>query len=230
MSVNEKMTAIANALRRFNTEGLWQKELSLDEMPVAVEDVYESGRTIGELDGEAHGRQAQYDEFWDVYQNYGNGISPDNAFSTSRWKDTNYNPKYDLKFTSTNLTNTFYDSWITDTKKPIHVEGCILNNTFRYSHIVTIPLLIVDENTTNSGGFSAFTTLKNITITGTIANNFNFSTCLNLTNASVDSIIGALKQLAEGDEARTLTLHTTVKANMTDAQIATIQEKGWTLA
>lgn len=181
--------------------------------------------------GEAEGRQAQYDEFWDAYQNYGNGIDPSYAFSSSRWTDANYNPKYDLKFTSTNLTNTFWNSKITDTKKPIHAEGCILNNTFRYAAIITIPLLIVDENTTNTGGFSAFTTLKNITITGTIANNFNFSTCLNLTNASVDSILTHLKDfVAEGStETRVLTLHSTTLGMLSEETIAEYKEKGWSI-
>ena len=46
MSLKEKLTAIADALRRFNTGALWQKKMNLDEMVIAVEDVYLSGETL----------------------------------------------------------------------------------------------------------------------------------------------------------------------------------------
>ena len=175
------------------------------------------------------GKKSQYDEFWDNYQNYDEGITPNYAFAYTCWNDKNYNPKYPIKFNSTNLTNVFYSSSITDTKVPIHMEGCQTNNTFRYAKLVTIRELVVDEITTyNTANFPS--SLVNIKITGTIGGNIDFGSCSTLTLVSVDSIIVALKTLAEGDGARTLTLHSTVKANMTDTQMAVIQEKGWTLA
>ena len=96
----------------------------------------------------------------------------------------------------------------------------------------TIDEIKIREDGSNSWGsaFASCKALENIKITGVIGNVISFADSPNLTSASVDSIIGALKRLTEGESAKTLTLHATVKANMTDTQKAIIQEKGWSLA
>lgn len=43
------------------------------------------------------GKQAEYDEFWDVVQNKGNAINYEYAFCGVSWKIDNFKPKYDLK-------------------------------------------------------------------------------------------------------------------------------------
>lgn len=213
-TVKEKMTAIADAIRD-KTGGT--EPLTLDDMATDIPKVFDAGK------------QVQYDEFWDNYQNYGEGITPNYTFAYLRWTDANYNPKYPIKFTSTELTNTFYSTAITDTKVPIHIEGCNTNNTFRGAKIVTIRELIVDESTTY--GYAGFpSSLENIKITGTIGDDIDFGSCTKLTQGSLISIMNALKDYSALGTTCTLTLGATNLAKLTDEEKALATQKGWTLA
>ena len=238
-TINYKPSEMANGVRDSFATGHHQghnegyEKGFVDGKEVGWDDGYGAGYTNGEaqglIDGNAQGRQEAHDEFWDVFQNNGEGVHPYYAFAYSKWNDINYNPQYPIKFTSKSLTNTFYSARITDTKVPIHIEGCTTANTFSWSSIITIKELIVDETTTfNNAGFP--TSLTSITISGVIGNNISFADCSKLTPLSVDSIVDALKKLENDESAKTLTLHATVKGSMTDEQIAAIAEKGWTLA
>lgn len=71
--------------------------------------------------------------------------------------------------------------------------------------------------------------LENLTIEGEIGTNFTLVNSSKLTTESVNSVINALVDLT-GATAQTLTLHATVKANLTETQIASITSKNWTLA
>lgn len=81
MSVNEKMTAIADAIRD-KTGGT--EPLSLDAMANGVSDVFEAGK------------KSEYDAFWDEYQNYGNRTDYWNAFSGA-WGKNTFKPKYNIQ-------------------------------------------------------------------------------------------------------------------------------------
>lgn len=65
-------------------------------------------------------------------------------------------------------------------------------------------------------------------ISGVIGNSVSFSTCPKLTSATVDNIVGALKQFEPGANAKTLTLHKDL--TVSDEQKARITQKGWSLA
>lgn len=105
-----------------------------------------------------------------------------------------------------------------------------LNGTFGYGKIKTIDKIIVHEGIKfETSTFQNQSTLENVTFEGTIGTSLYMQHCSNLTQASVDSIITALKDLT-GQTAQTLTFHATVKGNLTDTQIATITSKNWTLA
>lgn len=70
--------------------------------------------------------------------------------------------------------------------------------------------------------------LKKITFKAeTIHYSISFIHCGNLSDESIQSIIDGLAQV---ETAQTITFHANVKAKMTEEQIATINEKGWTLA
>jgi len=70
--------------------------------------------------------------------------------------------------------------------------------------------------------------LKEITFkAGTVHYSISFINCSKLSNDSIQSIIDGLAQV---ETAQTITFHATVKAKLTEEQIATINEKGWTLA
>lgn len=94
-TVNGKMTAIADNIRS-KTGGT--ESLTLDDMASGVNEVYEAGK------------KAEYDEFWDSYQDYGKRRYYKNAFSGSGWNEHTFRPKYDI--IDTVGQNTFQESLI----------------------------------------------------------------------------------------------------------------------
>lgn len=70
--------------------------------------------------------------------------------------------------------------------------------------------------------------LKKITFKAeTIHYSISFIHCGSLSDESIQSIIDGLAQV---ETAQTITFHENIKAKLTEEQIATINEKGWTLA
>ncbi|MBR5538435.1 MAG: hypothetical protein IKU61_00900 [Clostridia bacterium] len=214
MSVNEKMTAIADAIRE-KTGGT--DALTLDGMAEAVQNVYDKGK------------QAEQDAFWDVFQNKGGEANYRYAFCYSRFDDTTYNPKYDIKCTNVTTSGEFmfYSSPITDTKVGIYAPPSNISSAFKSSDLVTIRLLHMHDTTTSSGAFADCTKLKNITISGTIGKAISFQDCNKLTHESLMSII---EHLGTVTSALTCALGTTNLAKLTDAEKAIATQKGWTLA
>jgi hypothetical protein len=81
-----------------------------------------------------------------------------------------------------------------------------------------------------TNAFGSCSALKNITFSlNAICASISFKDSPLLTDASIQSIIGGLKDLT-GATTQTLTFHADVKAKLTDTQIATITNKNWTLA
>ncbi len=105
-TVNEKMTAIADAIR--DKTGKTDK-LTLDDMATDIEAVYsrgaidgyhsgqQAGYNEGETVGVEIGKKSQYDEFWDALQYSGNRRDYIGVFSGRGWNDENFKPKYDIK-------------------------------------------------------------------------------------------------------------------------------------
>lgn len=85
------MTATADAIRAKtgSTDPIpWDKETGMaDSVPA----VYEAG----EAAGVEAGRKAEYDAFWDVFQQEGKRTSYESAFANG-WNDETFRPKYDL--------------------------------------------------------------------------------------------------------------------------------------
>lgn len=239
MSVNEKMTAIADAIREKTGK---TDKLNLDAMALGVHEAYESGQ------------KAEYDRFWDAFQANGTRTDYQHAFR-SGWTNDIFNPKYPLR--PTNATSMFAATTIT---KHIDVDtsactefvnmfsgangptsiGTIdtrsattLNQTFAYmGGLKTIEKLILKDD--GSQTFSEFCfgwdgALANIVIEGTIGNTLSFKGCYALSKASATSIINALSSSTSG---KTLSLQSTVKARFTsaewDALVAT--KPNWTIS
>lgn len=158
------------------------------------DDVYEAGKELG--------KKSQYDEFWDAYQNNGERKNYNYAFQSLCWTDETYNPKYPIVASS--ATNIFVSNTnITDTKVPIDLRGCRINNTFSYSGLVTIREIIVDESTRISeppNGFSGLYNLVNIKFTGiwSCGNIPEFAYSHYLSKESITSIVNALCPNASG--------------------------------
>lgn len=108
-----------------------------------------------------------------------------------------------------------------------------LNNVFDgCTHLHTIDEIAFRNNTSTvmSNAFRNCTSLANLKASGTIPISISFQYSPLLTLESLQSIINALKDYSETGSTYTLTLHTDAKAKLTEADIAIITQKGWTLA
>ena len=254
-TVNEKMTAIADAIRDKTAE---TDALSLDDMAESIPKVYDAGK------------KSQYDEFWDCLQYSGDRKDYIGVFSGRGWNEENFIPKYDIKpvragymfCNDYNWGSSDYNGikdlpacleragvvldfsdctdltciWgfscvehigVVDTRK------CRLNQTFYYaSNLHTIDEIILKDDgsqTFTNAPFGGCTALANVTFTGCIGENISFSNSPALTYKSIISVISALKPLA-ASVTKILTLHADAKARLSESDIAIATQKGWTIA
>lgn len=156
------------------------------------------------------GKQAEYDAFWDTFQNYGSesGMSYNEVFGKGRFTDVNYNPKYPIQVVvGTNSGYAMFNgaSKITDIKVPIYHRGTNLGYLFNSCGMLKrIPALhILAEVTSFQAAFEGCNALEDITIAGTIGQNIDFKSSTKLTRASIESIVNALSDSVVG---KTLTL------------------------
>jgi len=168
------------------------------------EDFPDGDALYNEIYNEGHkdGRQAEYDEFWDAYQNYGKRTNYLNAFRGAGWTDITYKPKYPIgdNARSVDFGNLFVASLITDTIVDIRANASdVLGYTFVACYALkTVRKLCVSETTQYIETFGSSTALENLTIEGTIAQN-GFNTSFSpLNKASLTSIVNALSSTTTG--------------------------------
>lgn len=152
----------------------------------------------------AAGKQAEYDRFWDTFQQNGNRTNYANAFFNLGWNDETYQPKYNIVIVGNGYACMSY-SIITNTKVNIDISKATSVTNF-FAHCIrlnTIQKLVVSEDITYNGMFSGCTALENITIEGVIGNDIDFKDCSKLTHDSLMSIINALKPLVTYEEVVT---------------------------
>ena len=106
------------------------------EYPAKIEDVYGKGYEQGESKGFEAGKKSQYDEFWDLRQNYGNEKGVNYEYAFYLFPGELFNPKYDFIFgTDYSANNTFSYSTITDMQKDCYFSMpspsvCGVSSTF----------------------------------------------------------------------------------------------------
>ena len=164
MSVREKLTAIADAIRSARGAASTEK-YSIDEMPEKISEAVDSAFDGGWFDGHQQGinegidagKKSQYDEFWDNYQNEGNRTNYSFAFSQAGWKDITFKPKYEIKPTS--ASGMFYYCNISDLRGILEDQGVVLDlskvtdfaNFFQASSIKYIGVVDITGATTKIG-------------------------------------------------------------------------------
>lgn len=179
---------------------------------------YENGNTEGYAsgysEGVAEGKQAEYDRFWDAYQQNGNLRDYDCAFGYGGWNDAIYNPKYDIitEGDAAARQTFFTATWLVDTKVPIYINSGRLVMTFNgATALKTIPYLYISEAVNGyNNPFGNCTALENITLDGVITMSISFAQSTKLTKESIESIWDALSTTATG---QTLTLSQTAVNN-----------------
>ena len=179
--LNEKMTAIADAIREKTGE---TEPLTLDDMATDIPKVFDAGK------------KAQLLAFWGPFQNYGEKMSYNSSFRHNGWgNDGAYDPQYTMN--ADIFAGVFNSSPVIDAKVPIDVTDGALNEAFRYGKIQRVPKLIVNENTTYDNPFRYASSLREMYVEGVIASDFDLSYVSNsFTADSMKSVINALKDFS----------------------------------
>lgn len=212
-------------------------ETAIEENGVDVPkgtDTSEYGNLINEAVSKKYneGKQAEYDDFWDGFQQNGDRNNYFYAFYRYHWTDEIYKPKYTINMASTNGSKGVYSySSITNTLVDISCLSRSLDDAFNVSNLVTIHNLIVNEQTTYTNNtFGSCTYLENLTITGTIGQNgFNVQWSRKLTHDSLMSIVNALEDKSadiSGTEWK-VTIGATNYAKLSTDEINIAINKGW---
>jgi hypothetical protein len=216
MSVDEKMTAIADRIRHYAHE---TGKLTLDDMANKIEMVNLSGYNNGFMDGIEIGRaegneqgysfgfeegkQAEYDAFWDIRQNAGKAADYESAFYNYPAKL--YNPKYDFVFgvSAYSANNTFRGSKITDLIK--NCDFTVLNDAvgltytfYRADKLVNARTIKVKASNKYNNPFYACSALEEIRFDGVIGQNGLTLNCPKLNKASIESVINHLSATTSG--------------------------------
>ena len=185
--------------------------------------VYEAGKSRGIEEG----KEAEWNAFWDSYQDYGNRRAYNTMFYNAGWTEITFKPKYD--FICTYAGSMFAASRIVEINKTIDVTNSTSVATMfaNATYLKTITNLIVSENNDLNGNvFLNCGALENLTISGTIGKNVDVHWSTKLSHDSLMSIINHLK---DGVSGLTVTLGATNLAKLTDAEKAIATQKGWTL-
>ena len=166
-------------------------------------DGYNKGYSDGKTEGIEQGKQAEYDAFWDKFQDYGNRTDYNNGFSGKGWTDITFQPKYDI--TSKKSSYMFQLSEISDLVSIFEKCGITfdfagaphINYLIYYSNITRVPEI---DSTVLSGSqfMSVFANCPNLTEivkfhlktdgSQTFAN--TFQSCTSLEKVTFTGVIG----------------------------------------
>lgn len=217
------LTAIGDAIR--------EKEGTSELVPVVdmadrIKDIPSSGGGYDE--GFEAGKKAEYDAFWDAFQNFGDKRRYNYAFLGNGWTNETFNPKYPiivegdasymfdgcgledfdfvekgitLDLSGTNsLTYAFRSCWGIKRLGTIDCSGCSdLNRLFYSCRVETIDNFVVHESLSYSSTFAYTGKLVNLTISGVIGKKgFDVSACTLLSKASIENIINHLSTTTSG--------------------------------
>lgn len=199
--VNSDLQAIKSAIVDSGVEVA--DGTSTSEYADKVGEVYEAG--------EQAGKQAEYDAFWDVYQDYGSRTHYNAAFAGFGWNDEIFNPKYPLENVQY-AANTFLQSNVTEVKRIGFTEMLTaLISTFESARELRTLNIVLSETNTFAQTFRYCVALVHLSITGTIGGSglsLSDSTLL-----SKDSILSVINALSDTTSDLTVTLSLTAVNN-----------------
>lgn len=231
-------------------------QLSLAEKLVLIAEneqwVYDAGYAAGQSAGD----DGYYDAFWDAFQQNGTRTNYQYAFAYG-WDDETYRPKIipkpvgqgtanymfqKSKITRIDLTN-FDGTEITSstgiftgadavTYLEVDFPLCtsLANSLYQLSALKTI--VLHNLNGCMLGGFIGAKALENVTFNGTFGGEYMEMLQSDLlTYESLQNVIEAAYDYAADPDDKThrVGLHATAKAKLTEADIAKLTQKGWTL-
>lgn len=241
MSVHEKMTAIADAIRE-KTDGT--EKLSLDDMPRQIGSIktYSEGYEQGKMDGNVllyavtipSYANAAFPDGYELTLNIPN-FTPDSNL-LGNW--ANVTGLKRLKLVSSAAASELNASTLMNSSS-IEVFDISefprnftrMTSTFLHCRYLREIIGAFDFTGAVFNGYEFFNcyALEEIRIkTGTLNKSMAVAQSDKLSAESIQSIIDGLADLT-GQTTQTLTLHATVGAKLTDEQKATVTAKNWTL-
>lgn len=252
MSISEKLTQIAeNEPKVYDAgyvKGYTEGETKGFESGKSegIEEGYVEGKADGITEGIEQGKQAEYNAFWENFQNSGKRFSYHFAFcglfdSSFKygWNDEFYNPIYPLTLGNSDIGQMvygqqifYYNCGITDTKVDIIVNISELKSTFvnAYSLKTIRKIKLMRDDVTFTNAFTNCSALENLTIEGVISKNgLNLQWSTKLSHDSLVSIINCLQDKS-ADTSGTewvVTIGATNYAKLTTEDLANITTKGW---
>ena len=190
------------------------------EYDIKIDEVHEAGKA------------AEHESFWDKALAHKENTAFEYTFSDSFWNDDTLQiPEKHLPLKPSAASYVFRVCGAT-VLPSMDFNNCItLNNTYAYARsAVTIGTVILrdDGNNVFTSAFNYCDVLENITFEGVIGASISFPRSSSLTSTSVDNIIEHLADLTS-KPAQTITFHSTVAKNLTEAQINAIGNKNWTV-
>lgn len=151
------------------------------------------------------GKDAQWNAFWDSFQQNGNRVQYLYAFM--RWGANSFKPKYDIKPTSTaqNMFQSFGESQMESINLNAVIDACGIefdtsgatnvNSMFYYSWITEVPTISTVNSatlTTTFGQAKKLVTIEKLILKSDGSQTFSntFQACENLRNIVVEGVIG----------------------------------------
>lgn len=205
------------------------------------------------------GKQAEYDAFWDAYQNAGKRVDYERAFGGAGWTATTFKPKYAMQPTNassmfrfnrlsvdlvellkaidvtidfslaTSVSELFMNSMFTHIGVVDVTSAVSLQNAFNNTQAVTIDKLILRDDGTNTF-ISAFNNSSKLENI-IIEGAIGNNISFSVCPLTHDSLMSIINHLqAKSSGSFVLTLGTDNLAKLTDTEKAVASGKGWTLA
>lgn len=247
MSINSKMTAIADAIRGKTGK---TEEMTLDQMATEITSIETGGSGENLLDYVGNLQyafeKAKFESGTDLVISFGKkaGAINSNALSNTFLEATGFKSvKISCGFetvTAVSFQNCFrrnsgndHQLKTIDLSEAVHVLkptniGRLLD--YRTGLVEILGEIDMSSCTTIGNAFQSASSLETIRFkAGTIQKSISFNVSSKLTDATIQNIIDGLADLT-GGTAQTLTLHATVGAKLTDAQKASASAKNWTIS
>jgi hypothetical protein len=220
-------------------------------------DGYGEGLDVGTAEGIEQGKQAQYDEFWDNFQQNGKLMDYRYAFNGAHWNNKTFNPKYPMHinyaiqtFENCGCTDCDLRNWSFNWGSCYNFQSTFKNFKglvavgeiscwgasnldqifYGCSSLTTIEKLWIPENATfYNNAFYNCTSLTYLRIGGTIGKLINLQWSP-LDKESIESVINSLSTITSG---LTATFNKSAKeAAFTDEEWATLTatKPNWTIS
>jgi hypothetical protein len=166
-----------------------------------LDKVYQAGKNAGGYgDGFEAGQQAEYDRFWDAYQQKGNATDYQYAFAGSRWNAETFKPKYDLKPTKA-WRMFYYATYNGDLQQLLDDAGVKLDTSnttdfremFYWTYLTRIGVIDMRKATNTTSCFQwtdGCVKIDKVIVSATTPFNNTFANCKKLADLVIEGTIG----------------------------------------